>query len=171
MWIFLWNKIFSAISVNKPPQPSGISAFQVQIYESSWNNTSHPATISHFLPSRHWVAQGMGESPRDSHLPHSPPTVTRNKDDTNQKHGPLEKRMANHFSILVLRTPWTVWKGKMIGRWNELPKLVGAQYATGDQWRNNSRKNEDTEPKKNNTQLWMWLVIEVRSDAVKSNIA
>ena len=30
---------------------------------------------------------------------------------------------------------------------DELPKLVGAQYATGDQWRNNSRKNEMTEPK------------------------
>ena len=30
---------------------------------------------------------------------------------------------------------------------NELPRLVGAQYATGDQWRNNSRKNEDMEPK------------------------
>ena len=28
-----------------------------------------------------------------------------------------------------------------------LPRLVGAQYATGDQWRNNSRKNEDMEPK------------------------
>ena len=27
----------------------------------------------------------------------------------------------------------------------ELPKSVGAQYATGDQWRNNSRKNEETE--------------------------
>ena len=26
---------------------------------------------------------------------------------------------------------------------DELPKLVGAQYATGDQWRNNSRKNRD----------------------------
>ena len=30
---------------------------------------------------------------------------------------------------------------------NELPRLVGAQYATGDQWRNNSRKNEETKPK------------------------
>ena len=29
--------------------------------------------------------------------------------------GPLEKGMANHFSILALRTPWTVWKGKKIG--------------------------------------------------------
>ena len=31
----------------------------------------------------------------------------------------------------------------------ELPRLVGAQYATGDQWRNNSRKNEGMEPKQN----------------------
>ena len=30
---------------------------------------------------------------------------------------------------------------------DELPRLVGAQYATGDQWRNNSRKNEETESK------------------------
>ena len=29
----------------------------------------------------------------------------------------------------------------------ELPKSVGTQYATGDQWRNNSRKNERMEPK------------------------
>ena len=30
---------------------------------------------------------------------------------------------------------------------DELPRLVGAQYTTGDQWRNNSRKNEEMEPK------------------------
>ena len=30
---------------------------------------------------------------------------------------------------------------------NELSRLVGAQYATGDQWRNNSRKNEEAEAK------------------------
>ena len=30
---------------------------------------------------------------------------------------------------------------------DELPRLVGAQYATGDQWRNNSGKNEEMEPK------------------------
>ena len=29
---------------------------------------------------------------------------------------------------------------------DERPRSVGAQYATGDQWRNNSRKNEETEP-------------------------
>ena len=31
---------------------------------------------------------------------------------------------------------------------DELPRSVCAQYATGDQWRNNSRKNEETESKK-----------------------
>ena len=38
---------------------------------------------------------------------------------------------------------------------DELPRSVGTQYATRDQWRTNSRKNEETEPSKNNTQLWM----------------
>ena len=37
----------------------------------------------------------------------------------------------------------------------ELLRSVGAQYGTGDQWENNSRKNEGMEPSKNNTQLWM----------------
>ena len=32
---------------------------------------------------------------------------------------------------------------------DELPRSVGAQYATGDQWRNNSRKNEEMEQKQN----------------------
>ena len=30
---------------------------------------------------------------------------------------------------------------------DELPRLLGAQYATGEQFRNNSRENEETEPK------------------------
>ena len=30
---------------------------------------------------------------------------------------------------------------------DELPRTVGTQYATGEEWRNNSRKNEETEPK------------------------
>ena len=36
-------------------------------------------------------------------------------------------------------------KGRMLK--DELPRSVGAQYATGDQWRNNSRENEGMEPK------------------------
>ena len=35
---------------------------------------------------------------------------------------------------------------------DELPRSVGAQYATGDQWRNNSRKNEGMEPKQKQDQ-------------------
>ena len=42
---------------------------------------------------------------------------------------------------------------------DELPRLVGAQYATGDQWRNNSRKNEETEPKQK-----QHAVVDVTSD-------
>ena len=49
----------------------------------------------------------------------------------------------------------------------ELPRSVGAQYATGDQGRNNSRKNEGMEPK----QKQYPAVIAARSNAVKSNIA
>ena len=30
---------------------------------------------------------------------------------------------------------------------DELPRLVGAQYATREEWRNNSKKNEEAEPK------------------------
>ena len=42
--------------------------------------------------------------------------------------GPLEKGMANHFSILALRIPWTVWKGKKDKTLkDELPRSVGAQ--------------------------------------------
>ena len=52
----------------------------------------------------------------------------------------------------------------------ELPRSVSAQYTTGDQWRNNSRKNEGVEPKQK-----QYPVVDVtgdrrKSDAVKSNI-
>ena len=45
---------------------------------------------------------------------------------------------------------------------DELPKSVGAQYATGDQWRNNLRKNEEMEPKQK-----QHLVVEVTGDGSK----
>ena len=38
---------------------------------------------------------------------------------------------------------------------DEFPRSVGAQYATGDRWRNNSRNTEGMEPKQNNVRLWM----------------
>ena len=44
----------------------------------------------------------------------------------------------------------------------ELPRSVGAQYATGDQWRNNSRKNERMEPKQK-----QYPVVDVTGDRSK----
>ena len=44
----------------------------------------------------------------------------------------------------------------------ELPRSVGAQYATGDQWRNNSRKNEGMEPKQK-----QYPVVDVTGDRSK----
>ena len=82
------------------------------------------------------------------------------------------KGNGNSLQYSCLENPWTVGKGKMIGYWKkELPRSLGAQYATGDQWRNYSRKNEWMKRKQKQYPLWMWLVIEARSDAVKSNIA
>ena len=45
---------------------------------------------------------------------------------------------------------------------DELHRSVDAHYATGDQWRNNSRKNEETEPKQK-----QHPVVEVTSDGGK----
>ena len=50
--------------------------------------------------------------------------------------------MANHFGILALITPQTVW-----GSVHDLPRFIGAQYATREGWRNSFRKNEESEPK------------------------
>ena len=44
----------------------------------------------------------------------------------------------------------------------ELPESVGTQYATGDQWRNNSRKNEGKEPKHK-----QYPVVDVTGDRSK----
>ena len=44
----------------------------------------------------------------------------------------------------------------------ELPRSVGAQYATGDQWRNNSKKNEEMEPKHK-----QYPVVDVTGDRSK----
>ena len=54
---------------------------------------------------------------------------------------------------------------------DKLPRWVGAQYATGHQWRNNSRKNEGMEAKQEQHPAVDVTMIEVRPDYVKSNIA
>ena len=67
--------------------------------------------------------------------------------------------MANHFSIL---------NNRILNE--ELLRSVGAQYATGNQWRNNSRKNEGMEPKQKQYPGVDVTDDRSKSDAVKSNI-
>ena len=50
---------------------------------------------------------------------------------------------------------------------DELPRLVAAQYATGDQWRSNSRKNEEIEPKQKQHPVVNETVMEVKSKCCK----
>ena len=50
---------------------------------------------------------------------------------------------------------------------DELPKSVGAQYATGEEQRNSSRGMKRLSQSENNAQLWMCLVVKVNSHAVK----
>ena len=80
--------------------------------------------------------------------------------------------MANHFSMLALRSPMNSMK--MEKDWtmkNELPRSVGTQYATGGQWRNSSRRNEEAEVKQKQHPVVDILMMEVKSDSVKKNIA
>ena len=71
--------------------------------------------------------------------------------------------MANHSSILALRTLMNSMKRqKHRTLKEEIPRSVGAQYATGDQWRNNSRKNEGMEPKQK-----QHSVVDVNGDRSK----
>ena len=54
---------------------------------------------------------------------------------------------------------------------DELLRLVGVQYAPGDQWSNNSRKNEEMETKQKQNPVVDDLVLKVKFNAVKNNIA
>ena len=92
--------------------------------------------------------------------------------ESSDKRGPLEKGIANDFSILALRTPRTVWKGKKIRHWKmnspggQVPNMLLEK--SGETTPERVKRWSQT---KNNTQLWMWLVMEVKSTAEKTNIA
>ena len=59
--------------------------------------------------------------------------------------GVLEKGMANHSCLENPMNNMKRQKDRTLK--DELPRLVGAQCDTGDQWRNNSKKNEGMESK------------------------
>ena len=50
------------------------------------------------------------------------------------------------------------------------PRSVGPQYATREEQKNSPRRNEKAESKRNNAQLYMCLVMKVKSDVIKNNI-
>ena len=62
----------------------------------------------------------------------------------------LLEEMSSHYSHHCVKT---MKRQKNRTLKSELPRSIGTQYATGDQWRNNYRKNEDTEPKQNQHQV------------------
>ena len=77
--------------------------------------------------------------------------------------GPLEKGMANPLQYSCLENPMNSMKRQKDRTLkDELPRLVGGQYATGDQWRNNSRKNKGMEPKQK-----QYPVVDVTGDRSK----
>ena len=77
------------------------------------------------------------------------------------KRDPLEKGMANQYSCL--ENPMNSMKRQKDRTLkDELPRSVGVQYATGDQWRSKFRKNEGVEPKPK-----QHLIVDVTIDGSK----
>ena len=60
------------------------------------------------------------------------------------------ERNGKPLQYFCLENPMNTMKGqkKNMTQKHELPRSIGAQYATGEEWRNNSRKNEEAEPKR-----------------------
>ena len=67
--------------------------------------------------------------------------------ESSDKTWSLEKGMANHFSILALRTPNSMKRQKDRTLKDDPTRSVGVQYATVEEHRNSSRRNEEAEPK------------------------
>ena len=86
--------------------------------------------------------------------------------DSSDKHGPREKAMANHFSILALKPHEHYEKEKDMTLGRKVPNML--LETSGEITPERMQKWSQSE---NNTQLWMWLVMEVKSDAIKNNIA
>ena len=78
-----------------------------------------------------------------------------------------------HYS--ALRTTWTVWKGKKI--WHQKMSPPGQKVSnmllgkSGGQLLTVPERMEQLGQSRNNAQLWMCLVVQVKSDALKNNIA
>ena len=91
------------------------------------------------------------------------------------KRGPLEEEMVNHSSILSMRTLWTVWKDKKI--WHQEMSPSGQKVSnvllgkSGGQLQIAPERMKWLDQSENNAHLWMCLVVKVKSNGVKNNIA
>ena len=77
--------------------------------------------------------------------------------------------MANHEGSMNCKK-----KQKYMTLKDESPRWEGIHYATGEEQRiitNSSRKNEAAGPKQKQSSVWMYLVMKVKSNAIKNNIA
>ena len=114
---------------------------------------SHPSRVERMKTTitGNYPDWSHGSQPHLTQWNHEPLHVRPPKTDRSwwrvlTKHGPLEKGMANHLVFLPWEPHEQCEEAKRTLK-DELPRWVGSQYVTGDQWRNNSRKNEETEPK------------------------
>ena len=83
--------------------------------------------------------------------------------------------MITHSNIFAMKAPWTVWKGKNIWHW----KMSPPSWEVSNMLLGKSRGQLLTAPERmkqlgqsgNDTQLWMCLLVKVKSNAVKNDIA
>ena len=99
------------------PLPATPAGPLPQLPGGTLTDTQWPVKVYMLNKDQEWDIQGAGHvvqlcgvTERHVHARHS---LT--------KHRPQEKRKANHFSILALRTPWIQWKGKKIWHWKMNP--------------------------------------------------
>ena len=78
------------------------------------------------------------------------------------KRGPTGEGNGKSLQYSCLENPMNSMKRRKDITLKELPRLVGAQYANGGQWRNNSRKNEGMEPRQQ-----QYPVMDVTGDRSK----
>ena len=72
-----------------------------------------------------------------------------------------------HFVVFLYLFALITEEGFLISSFYSLELCIGAQYATGDQWRNNSRKNKGMEPKQK--QDWELTMAKIMSSLLPNS--
>ena len=86
----------------------------------------------------------------------------------------MEEGKVNHSRILAGKPHEEFQRTKNLTPEDEPPRSEDVHYAMGEKWRaitNSSRKNEVAGQRGNDARLWMSLVVKVKSEVVKNNMA